>query len=54
MSAQAASATAQAQPAISFFERWLTVWVFLCIVAGIALGQALAAIADIGDVVRPL
>jgi ACR3 family arsenite transporter len=24
---------------ISFFERWLTVWVFLCIVAGIALGQ---------------
>ena len=27
--------------AISFFERWLTLWVFLCIVAGIALGQAL-------------
>jgi len=24
---------------ISFFERYLTVWVFLCIVAGIALGQ---------------
>ena len=23
------------------FERWLTLWVFLCIVAGIALGQAL-------------
>ena len=27
--------------AISFFERYLTVWVFLCIVAGIALGQML-------------
>ena len=25
---------------MSFFERWLTLWVFLCIVAGIALGQA--------------
>jgi ACR3 family arsenite transporter len=24
---------------MGFFERWLTVWVFLCIVAGIALGQ---------------
>jgi ACR3 family arsenite transporter len=29
------------RPAIGFFERWLTLWVFLCIVAGIALGQAL-------------
>jgi ACR3 family arsenite transporter len=28
------------QPAIGFFERYLTVWVALCIVAGIALGQA--------------
>jgi ACR3 family arsenite transporter len=25
--------------AIGFFERWLTLWVFLCIVAGIALGE---------------
>ncbi|ONB57158.1 arsenical-resistance protein [Burkholderia pseudomallei] len=32
---------AAAQPAINFFERYLTVWVALCIVAGIALGQAL-------------
>jgi ACR3 family arsenite transporter len=24
---------------VGFFERWLTVWVFLCIVAGILLGQ---------------
>ena len=43
MSGQAASAAARAQPAIGFFERWLTLWVFLCIVAGIALGQALPA-----------
>jgi ACR3 family arsenite transporter len=41
MSAQGASAAASPPPAISFFERWLTIWVFLCIVAGIALGQAL-------------
>ncbi|AQQ37692.1 MULTISPECIES: ACR3 family arsenite efflux transporter [Burkholderia] len=33
--------TAVAKPAINFFERYLTVWVALCIVAGIALGQAL-------------
>jgi len=26
------------------FERYLTVWVFLCIVAGIALGQFLPAL----------
>jgi ACR3 family arsenite transporter len=29
------------KPAIGFFERWLTLWVLLCIVAGVALGQAL-------------
>ncbi|MBK7136626.1 MAG: ACR3 family arsenite efflux transporter [Rhodocyclales bacterium] len=28
---------------MSLFERWLTLWVFLCIVAGIALGQFLPA-----------
>ena len=28
-----------ARPAISFFERYLTLWVALCIVAGVALGQ---------------
>jgi len=27
------------RPAIGGFERWLTLWVFLCIVAGIILGQ---------------
>ncbi len=26
---------------MNLFERWLTLWVFLCIVAGVALGQAL-------------
>jgi ACR3 family arsenite transporter len=25
------------------FERWLTLWVFLCIVAGIAVGQVFPA-----------
>ncbi len=30
---------APAAPAIGFFERYLTVWVALCIVVGIALGQ---------------
>jgi len=30
-----------APAAMGFFERWLTLWVFLCIVAGIALGQLL-------------
>ncbi|MCS6508364.1 ACR3 family arsenite efflux transporter [Burkholderia thailandensis] len=29
-----------AKPAINFFERYLTVWVALCIVIGVALGQA--------------
>ncbi|HQR47056.1 MAG TPA: arsenical-resistance protein, partial [Thermoanaerobaculia bacterium] len=28
---------------MSLFERWLTLWVFLCIVAGIGLGQLLPA-----------
>ncbi len=43
MSGEAPAVTPAAptdRPAIGFFERWLTLWVFLCIVAGIALGQA--------------
>ena len=32
------------RPAIGFFERYLTVWVTLCIVAGIVLGQLLPGI----------
>lgn len=35
----ASLAKATTKPAISFFERYLTVWVALCIVVGIALGQ---------------
>jgi len=34
-----AGATQKADAPMSVFERYLTVWVFLCIVAGIALGQ---------------
>lgn len=33
------AASAAAKPAIGFFERYLTLWVILCIVAGVALGQ---------------
>jgi ACR3 family arsenite transporter len=40
MSARIGAANlAPARPAIGFFERWLSLWVFLCIVTGIALGQ---------------
>jgi ACR3 family arsenite transporter len=35
------TAAGSAPPAIGFFERYLTVWVALCIVGGILLGQAL-------------
>jgi ACR3 family arsenite transporter len=31
------------EPAMGFFERWLTLWVFLCIAAGIGLGQVAPA-----------
>lgn len=44
MSAQCeVTAKAVAGAPMSFFERWLTLWVFLCIVVGIALGQWLPA-----------
>ncbi|GIK25773.1 MAG: sodium bile acid symporter family protein [Betaproteobacteria bacterium] len=44
MSAQCeVTAKAAAHAPMSLFERWLTLWVFLCIVAGIALGQFLPA-----------
>ena len=40
MSAQCeVTAKRAAQAPMSFFERWLSLWVFLCIVVGIALGQ---------------
>jgi ACR3 family arsenite transporter len=36
----AAALPASRPASMSLFERWLTLWVFLCIVSGIALGQA--------------
>ena len=36
-----AAGAASAKPAIGFFERYLTVWVALCIVIGVVLGQLL-------------
>ena len=42
MSAPIAAKRAAGSP-MSFFERYLTIWVVLCIVAGIALGQLLPA-----------
>ena len=44
MSAQVASATKPTTAPMSVFERYLTVWVFLCIVIGIGLGQFLPGV----------
>ncbi|BBK36020.1 arsenical-resistance protein [Allostella sp. ATCC 35155] len=41
MSETTLPAGAAKAPVMGLFERWLTLWVALCIVAGIALGQAL-------------
>ena len=38
------STLAEARPAMGFFERWLTLWVFLCIVAGVVLGQGMPSL----------
>ena len=35
---------AQIEPGIGFFERWLTVWVFLCIGGGVLLGQLMPGV----------
>ena len=43
MSATVPAAVGASRPAMGFFERWLTLWVFLCIVAGVALGQLMPA-----------
>ena len=43
MSPPSAAAAPAAPAPMNLFERWLTLWVALCIVAGIALGQALPA-----------
>jgi len=39
------SKSIQAGGSLSFFERYLTLWVFLCILAGIALGRLFPGIA---------
>jgi ACR3 family arsenite transporter len=39
----AAGAAASARPGMNLFERYLTLWVSLCIVAGIVLGQVVPA-----------
>ena len=33
------NASLSSRPAIGFFERYLTVWVFLCMVVGVAFGK---------------
>ena len=38
------STLAEARPAMGIFERWLTLWVFLCIVAGVVLGQGMPSL----------
>ena len=44
MSATPAGVVAPRAPAIGFFERYLTVWVALCIVVGIGFGQLLPGV----------
>jgi arsenite transporter len=44
MSDATAGAEARKAPAMGFFERYLTLWVALCIVAGIVLGQMTPAL----------
>jgi len=44
MTASQATAAKAAAPGIGFFERYLTVWVTLCIVAGIGIGQAFPSV----------
>ena len=44
MTSSTLAAASQPKPAISFFERYLTVWVALCIVIGIALGRLLPGV----------
>ncbi|MGF1675384.1 MAG: ACR3 family arsenite efflux transporter [Rivularia sp. (in: cyanobacteria)] len=46
---QASEAPVKAGSNLSFFEKYLTVWVFLCIIAGIALGRTFPGIATTLD-----
>jgi ACR3 family arsenite transporter len=45
MSTNSQPNTAQAGSNLSFFEKYLTIWVFLCILAGIALGRLFPGVA---------
>ena len=45
MTDQINSSAVQAGGTLSFFERYLTIWVFLCIVAGILLGRLFPGVA---------
>ena len=40
----ASNAETKTAPAMGVFERYLTLWVALCIIAGIVLGQAMPAV----------
>ncbi|MGO4395703.1 ACR3 family arsenite efflux transporter [Variovorax sp. M-6] len=44
MTASSLASAPAAPPAIGFFERYLTVWVALCIVAGVTLGQLMPGV----------
>ncbi|MGB3639668.1 MAG: arsenical-resistance protein, partial [Rivularia sp. (in: cyanobacteria)] len=46
---QARKAPVKAGSNLSFFEKYLTVWVFFCIIAGIALGRTFPGIATALD-----
>ena len=43
MDGVASAALSAGKPALGRFERWLTIWVLLCMITGIALGWALPA-----------
>jgi ACR3 family arsenite transporter len=45
MTSPPSSSLASQRPAIGFFERYLTIWVALCMLAGVALGQLLPGLA---------
>jgi ACR3 family arsenite transporter len=42
---QATNSPVQAGSKLSFFERYLTLWVFLCILGGIILGRLFPSVA---------
>lgn len=42
---QASASTVQAGSNLSFFERYLTVWVFFCILAGVGIGRLFPSVA---------